>query len=104
MSTTKEQFDQFTAAKTFAAINRSIRTLDGTGMEMENAAIWDTPGGRIQKLLKVYAAIKPLLTVISSLPLIPQAWRAALSLFIAALDAVSSSPELNPDFKAGKDL
>jgi hypothetical protein len=40
------------------------------------------------------------------LPLFPQAWRAALSLFVAAIEAVVStaSPELNADFKAGKDL
>jgi hypothetical protein len=104
MSTTKDHFDQFVAAKTYAAINRSIKTLDIAGTEMENAAISDTPSGRIQKLAKVYAAVKPLLTVISSLSLIPQAWRAGLSLFIAAVEAVTSSPELNPDFKAGKDL
>ena len=52
----------------------------------------------------MYAAIKPLLTVISSLALIPQAWRAGLALFTAAIDAVVSAPEFNPDFKAGKDL
>jgi len=104
MSTSKEHLDQLIATKTFAAINRSIKTLNFAEVEMENAAIGDTSSGRIQRLVKVYTAIKPLLTVVSTLPLLPHAWRTALSLFIAAVEAVISSPELNPDFKAGKDL
>jgi hypothetical protein len=104
MSTTQEHFDQFVAARSHAAINRSIKALGKAGNEMENAAIADTPGGRIQKLAQVFTSIKPLLTAVSTLSLIPQTWRAALALFTAAVEAVVSTPELNPDFKAGKDL
>jgi hypothetical protein len=104
MSTTQEHFDHFVAARTHAAINRSIKALGKAGNEMEHAAIADTPGGRIQKLAQVFTSIKPLLTAVSTLSLIPQTWRAALALFTAAVEAVVSTPELNPDFKAGKDL
>ena len=31
-------------------------------------------------------------------------WRAALVIFTQAVEAVVSSPEIAPDFKAGKDL
>jgi hypothetical protein len=104
MSTAKEHLDQLASAKAYAAIDHSIKALNVAEVEMENTAIADTPGSSIQKLAKVYTAVKPLLTVVSTLPLFPQAWRAALSLFVAAIEAVVStaSPELN--FKAGKDL
>jgi len=104
MSTGQKHVQEIASSKAYALINRSIKTLNIAEMEMEREIAPPTPAERIQKLVKVYTAIKPLLTVVSTLPLLPQAWRAALSLFIAAVEAVVSSPELNPDFKAGKDL
>ena len=104
MSTGEKHVKELTASKTYALINRSIRTLNIAEMEQEREIASLNAAQRVQKLVKVYTAIKPLLAVISSLPLLPQAWRAAVSLFLAAVEAVVSSPELNPDFKAGKDL
>jgi 3-methyladenine DNA glycosylase/8-oxoguanine DNA glycosylase len=104
MSTGEKHVQEIASSKTYALINRSIKALNVAEMEMEQEIAAPTPAERIQKLVKVYTAIKPLLAVISSLPLLPQAWRAAVSLFVAAVEAVVSSPELNPDFKAGKDL
>ena len=61
--------------------------------------------GRIARLLEIYNGIKPLLTGISALPLIPSGWRAALVLFNNALAAVAAgADDVSADFKAGKDL
>jgi hypothetical protein len=58
------------------SIDREIRTL--TEMQQEQPLMPETQNGRIARLLKIYNGIKPLLTVISALPLIPSGWRAAL--------------------------
>jgi len=97
------QLQEIAAATTYGTINQSIRSLDFTEFE-SLAAIGDTFVSRLQRLTKLYAAVKPLLAVVSTLPLLPQSWRAGLALFLATLDAVASSPEIDPDFKAGKDL
>ena len=97
------QLQEITAATTYGTINHSIRSLDLGEFECRNA-IGDTFVGRLQRLLKLYDSVKPLLAVVSTLPLLPQSWRAALALFLATLDAVASSPEVDRDFKAGKDL
>ena len=61
--------------------------------------------GPLAQLVKVYSGIKPLLTILATLPIIPPSWRAALKAFNAALEAVAASAgEVNADFKAGKDL
>jgi len=104
MSTSKNHMEEMEAAKTYAAINRSIRTINVTEMEEENALLPKTLVGNVQRLVKVYNGVKPLLAVITTLPLIPQPWRVALALFGSALEAVASSPEASADFKAGKDL
>jgi hypothetical protein len=92
-----------------------------TEMEIERNAIADTPKGRVQRLIKIYASVKPLLLALSTLVLIPATWRSGIKVFIGALDAVAvvapqlgtgeagdvvkiDDPQTVPDFKAGKDL
>jgi hypothetical protein len=104
MSTSEKHIKDMEASKMYAAINRSIKTIDVATMEEENSLLPQTFAGNVQRLVQVYNGVKPLLSVITTLPLIPQAWRAALSLFNSALEAVASSPEAKPGFKAGKDL
>jgi hypothetical protein len=104
MSTSEKHINEMQASKTYATINRSVKTIDAATMEQENELLPQSLVGSVQRLVKVYNGVKPLLSVIATLPLIPQAWRAALALFNAALEAVASSPEVNADFKAGKDL
>jgi hypothetical protein len=58
----------------FKTIDREIRTLTAE-MQQEQTLMPETQNGRIARLLKVYNGIKPLLTVISALPLIPSGWR-----------------------------
>ena len=51
--------------------------------------------------MTVYNAVKPLISVLTTIPLIPQAWRSAIALFNKSLAAVVAAV---PEFKAGKDL
>jgi len=113
MASDHSHVEQTAASKTYALITHSIKSLDSIDMEMENAAVAETAGGRVARLVTVYGAVKPLLTVLSTLPIIPQSWRAALLLFVSTLDAVVAiAPQIgdgtvkidDPDFKAGKDL
>lgn len=106
MSTNEKHVQQMSAkTPSFKQVDREIRALNVKEMEQENALLAETQGGRIQRLLKIYRGIKPLLTVVATLPLIPSTWRAALILFNQALEAVAiGAPDVEADFKAGKDL
>jgi hypothetical protein len=97
------QLQEMAAATTYGAINHAMRSLDVS--ECEQFAAIDEPFvNRLQRLTKLYPAVKPLLTAISVLPVLPQSWRAGLALFLATVDAITASPEADPEFKAGKDL
>jgi hypothetical protein len=94
-----------TKAPSFKQVDAQIRALDVKTMEQENALLPQTLTGRLERVLKIYAGIKPLLALIVTLPLIPATWRAAVALFNQAIDAVAiGAGEIDPDFKAGKDL
>ena len=97
------------AAIWFKQIDESLNTVIQAAEQTANAVLPDNLSARVQKLVKVYGGIKPLLTVLGSLPIIPPSWRAALSILTQALDVVTSAPELvaatgDVDFKAGKDI
>lgn len=109
MSTNPKGLNPVEASK--AAIEKSKRSTARTlralqqEMEHENTLVQDTPNGRLQKVLKIYGGVKPVLAVIGSLPLIPSTWRAAMVMFTQALDALSAvGGEITAEFKAGKDL
>ena len=86
------------------SIDASLRNLNKE-MEQENTLVQETPASRFQRVVKIYRSIKPLLTTISVLPLIPATWRAGLVMFNQALEALSASaPDITAQFKAGKDL
>ena len=84
MSTNYNDKERQKATKTHAAISSAVHSL-GTG-DIETTATADTQAGRVQRLVEVYGSIKPLLTTLSMLPIIPAKWREALRLFIAVLD------------------
>ena len=85
-------------------IDRGVRTLMAE-MEHENTLAAESPVTRFQKVLKIYRGIKPLFKILSTLPLVPPTWRAAVVMFDQALEALSGvSGELIEPFKAGKDL
>ena len=101
MSTSQNHMEDLAASKTFKAIDRSIKTLDFSTMEEENTAIGGNFVTSLDRLVTVYNAVKPLISVLATIPLIPQAWRAAIALFSKSLDTVVVAV---PEFKAGKDL
>jgi hypothetical protein len=86
-----------------AAVDRSIRTLMQE-MKHEPAVLPETPLGRLQRVLKIYGGIKPLLVILTATPLIPSPWRTALKTFAHSLEALAATPEVTAAFKAGKDL
>ena len=85
-----------------AAVDRSIRALRQE-MEHEEVVFPETPLGRLQRVLKIYGGIKPLLVIHTATPLIPSPWRTALKTFAQSLEALAA-PEVTAAFKAGKDL
>lgn len=102
--TNPEDIKQKTKTPTFKTIDREIRALNAE-LEQDNTLMAETQSGRLERVLKVYGRIKPLLTAVSMLPLIPSTWRAALVIFNQALEALAGvGGEMSPDFKAGKDL
>jgi len=86
------QFQDIAAAVTYGTINHSIRALEVDALQQQTA-IADTLANHVQRLTHVYFAVKPLLTVIAAMPLLPQPWRAALALFLGTLDTVAASSE-----------
>lgn len=48
------------------------------------------PGGVLQKVCKVYNAIRPILVIISKIPLIPSKFTKPLQAFIIAMDTICS--------------
>ena len=109
MSTNPKELNPLEASKTMIekskrSTDRSLRTLN-IDMEHENTLVQDSPNTRLQKVLKIYRGIKPVITVIGALPLIPSTWRAAIVMFTQALDALAAvGGEITAEFKAGKDL
>ena len=109
MSTNPKELNPLEASKEL--IEKSKRSNDRTlralqqDMEQENTLVGDTPNGRLQKVLKIWRGIKPVFAVISTLPLIPSTWRAAIVMFTQALDALTAvGGEITAEFKAGKDI
>ncbi|HEX8155065.1 MAG TPA: hypothetical protein VF698_18175 [Thermoanaerobaculia bacterium] len=109
MSTNPKDLNPLDASKSM--IEKSKRSTDRTlralnvDMEQENTLVQDTPNGRLQKVLKIWRGIKPVFTVLSSLPLIPSTWRAAIVMFTQALESLSAvGGDITAQFKAGKDL
>lgn len=115
MSNDPKEIAEVLLAQNRKPIDRNIRTLVAE-LEHENTLLPDTLASTLSRVLKRYRQLKPLLTLVASLGLIPANWRMALGGFTQALDALalaaSSSPASPPsppvpetaDFKAGKDL
>ena len=59
----------------------------------------------LEHAVNVYKSIRPLLSGLTTLWLLPPVWRTGLMLLVAAFDGLATVPVTpNPDFKAGKDL
>ena len=82
------------SSKTFTSINN--------GVQQVLAQQTPSDGGNVAHLATVYAGIRPLLTALVASPFVPPKWRAAVTVFVAALDAFTGTA--GAAFKAGKDL
>ena len=111
---------------TYRIIHRSISALRIEEVTISYASVQSEPlVTRVERVLRIYQALVPFLTGLASIPLIPPTWRAALIVFLQALDHLaagipSSTPApaiasaaadtttdplgTDPSFKAGKDL
>lgn len=73
----------------------------------ENMLLPQSPLAVVKRVLKIYRVVKPVLSIIVKLPILPRAWSGILGALMNALDALGS-PEVIDDisakFKAGKDL
>jgi len=107
-------------------LDAHVRALDLSPFEEHQSVIAGSTPELLPRLQSVYAAVRPILSIVAELPLLPPHWRDALRLFIATVDAVAAaggvqvedpvevpsgstsgstgSKPPNPDFKAGKDL
>ena len=104
MSTNPKESSEAVIRSNKRVVDASLRNLRQE-TEQENTLVQETPLGRLQRVLKIYRGIKPLLSVLSSLPLIPSTWRVAIVMFDQALDAMAeAAPNITAEFKAGKDL
>ena len=86
---------------TFHEIDHWVSTIEPDTIEAK--AVADAPADRVRKVIAIFRGLRPLLVTIAALQLIPSQWRAAVRLFIAALDALAAD-DVSGDFKAGKDL
>ncbi|HYK04916.1 MAG TPA: hypothetical protein VE974_24395 [Thermoanaerobaculia bacterium] len=96
MSTKRKGSEQAAPDEPYeVTISRNKRTIDRSisiamrELERENALLQESACGRVQRVLKIYRGLKPLFTVLISLPLFPSPWRAALFTFSRALEAVT---------------
>jgi hypothetical protein len=114
---------------TYRIIHRSISALRIEDVTTVPSVQSEPLSSRVDRVLKIYKALSPFLLALSSVPLIPPTWRAALIAFIQALDLLAAgmpaatptetpSPatvsiadptttdptSTDPSFKAGKDL
>jgi hypothetical protein len=78
----------------FESIDHHLRAFDLTVLTSQGAV----QESKSERLARTYAMVRPILLAVTAIPFIPTTWRAALRIFMAALDEVTAS------FKAGKDL
>ena len=88
--------------KNKTGVDRGLRTLNAE-LEHEATVVMDTPKSIVQRVVKVYRGVKPLLTVLSTLPILPSTWRGGIVIFIQVLDGLAAI-DISAAFKAGRDL
>lgn len=78
-----------------------------TELGNENMLLPQSTLGVVKRVLKIYRGVRPVLSVLAQLPIVPPTWTGLVMAFMRALDALDS-PEVIGDisakFKAGKDL
>lgn len=84
-----------------AEIDAGIATLKVK--PVDPMTIVQTPGSRVKQVVTIYRAVRPVLSTVASLALVPASVRAVVQLFVVALDGLAADVA-SADFKAGKDL
>ena len=88
---------------TWGQIDRSIRQLKD--FEQENTLLPETLTGAVERLVRIYDAVRPLLTMLALAPFLPPSWRKVIGALSSALAAVAAGADAgSAEFKAGKDL
>jgi hypothetical protein len=86
------------------SVDRGIRLLVQE-LEHENTLATESPRGRVERVLTIYKGVRPLLTVLGTLPILPSPWRAAVVRFDHALRMLAlSARDFTPGFPAGDDF
>ena len=83
-------------------IDRGVNALMAE-MAHENTLLPDTPLRIVQRVVTFYRGVRPILVVVTKLPIIPPSWTGVVNIFINALDALAQI-DVTAEFKAGKDL
>jgi hypothetical protein len=86
---------------TYETIDREIAKLDLPALTAKTAV--RTQWSRMERLVTIYRAVRPLLAAAAALPIFPPRWRDALKLFTTTMDDLASGVA-SGEFKAGKDL
>lgn len=95
-------------------IDAHVRALDLSLFDDCQKVIAGGDDDLLPRLQSVYRSVRPILSIVAELPLLPPHWRDALRLFVATVDAIATAGGVpaegplpnhpDPDFKAGKDL
>jgi hypothetical protein len=105
----------------YDGVDAHVRALDLSPFDEQHSVLAGGEPDLLPRLQSVYVAVRPILSIVAELPLLPPHWRDALRLFIATVDAIATAGGIsvedpaspapggpkndpNPDFKAGKDL
>lgn len=98
----------------YERIDARVRALDLSVFAERQSVMAAGDEDLLPRLQSVYRAVRPILSIVAELPLLPPQWRDALRLFVATLDAIAAAGGVpadgplpahpTPDFKAGKDI
>jgi hypothetical protein len=87
---------------TFEAIDRRVQEFDI--LESSSRTAVQTPEALMERLVTVYATVKPILLALTDSRFIPKSWRRVLTIFTVAMDEVTATLDaVSESFKAGKD-
>ena len=96
--------NDFVSYKTRKQLDASVkRTL--SSIEHENTLMAMSPIAILQRLVKAYKNLKPLLVFLTTFPLVPQSVKTGMGIMIQLLESlITVTPEIVAKFKAGRDL
>jgi hypothetical protein len=92
-----------TPIPTYTDIHRSLRGLQN--VEPENTLLPDSFDTHLARLAEIYKAVKPLVTMLAGVPLLPPLFRKGIAYLGTAIEAViAGAGTVSARFKAGRDL